>query len=172
VRACVHLCAYVHTCIQYRKRQQVQADTLQHSATHCNTLQHIATHGNMLQHAATHFNTLPASLRRHVATHGNMLQHTSTHCNTLQHTATHYNKYTARTLHEHCTNTARTLHEHCTNTARTLSSCSRRQNPPELECLLACDPCAVCAANLWSVTHVCTCHDFICDSYKVCTSNE
>ena len=134
-------------------------------ATHCNTLQHIATHGNMLQHAATHFNTLPASLRRHIATHGNMLQHTATHCNTLQHT-------TIITLHEHCTNTARTLHEHCTNTARTLSSCSRKQNPPELQCLLECDPCAVCAVNLWSVTHVCTCHDFICDSYKVCASNE
>ena len=33
------------------------ADTLQHTATHCNTLQHTATHCNTLQHTATHCNT-------------------------------------------------------------------------------------------------------------------
>jgi len=62
--------------------------TLQQTAIDYNELQ-----PNTMQHTATHCNTL------HTATHCNTLQHTATHWNTLKHTATAIDPYLTRLIH-------------------------------------------------------------------------
>jgi len=67
------------------------ADTLRHTATHCNTLQHRISRtqarqpwcGKSLRSSLQNFTN--ADTLEHTATHCDTLQHTATYCNTLQH---------------------------------------------------------------------------------------
>jgi len=56
---------------------EVDRNSLQHVAAHCNSLQHSTAHRSILQPAATHCNTLQLT-----TTLSNALQLTATQCNT------------------------------------------------------------------------------------------
>jgi len=82
-----------------------EANTLLHTAKHCNILQHAATRCNILQHTSclklSHLSLPHCNILQHTATRSNTMQHADTHTmseaikseantlHTLQHTATH-----------------------------------------------------------------------------------
>jgi len=114
-------CNKKHSVINFTKSLPTPplANTLQHTATHCNTLQ---PHCN---HTFTDWELLHIAWAR--AAYCNTLRHTATHCNALQRTATYYNTLQlSATQCNSLQHTATTLQRHCNNTKLRVVTCCKR----------------------------------------------
>jgi len=117
--------------------QQIQGNTLQHTATHCNAAHYLYIQliyrelfrsANTLQRKAQHCITL-----QHTTTYCDILRHTTIHCNTLQHTALHCNSlqylHTQLIYREIYGNTMQRTVLHCNALYYVATHCNTLQNP-------------------------------------------